>query len=99
MSTELLTPEQVHEEKKMTTADLVNQPHPPHLPSTHNDEARNEPLVPTDECNRFRDRWHDIQGSFVDEPRRAVEQADELVASAIKRIAEVFAAERSKLEG
>jgi hypothetical protein len=34
----------------------------------------------------------------VDEPREAVEQADELVASAIKRLAEVFATERHKLE-
>ena len=39
-----------------------------------------------------------IQAAFVDEPRRAVEQADSLVASAMKRLAEVFAEERSKLE-
>ena len=36
--------------------------------------------------------------TFVDEPRRAVEEADGLVASAMKRLAEVFAEERSKLE-
>jgi hypothetical protein len=35
----------------------------------------------------------------VDEPRRAVERADELVAQVIKRLAESFAQERSKLEG
>jgi hypothetical protein len=34
----------------------------------------------------------------VDEPRKAVEQADGLVASTMKRLAEVFAEERSKLE-
>jgi hypothetical protein len=34
----------------------------------------------------------------VDEPRRAVEQADSLVASAMKRLAEVFAEERFNLE-
>ena len=39
-----------------------------------------------------------MQTAFVDEPRRAVEQADGLVASAMKRLAEVFAEERSKLE-
>ena len=43
-------------------------------------------------------RWSDIQAAFVDEPRRAVEQADGLVASAMKRLAEVFAEERSTLE-
>jgi hypothetical protein len=46
----------------------------------------------------FRARWESLQVSFVDEPRRAVEQADSLVAEAIKRLAEVFAEERQKLE-
>jgi hypothetical protein len=46
----------------------------------------------------FRSRWEKIQIGFVDEPRKAVEQADELVASAIKRLADVFATERQKLE-
>jgi hypothetical protein len=35
---------------------------------------------------------------FVDEPRQAVEKADALVAGAMKRLAEVFAAERERLE-
>ena len=39
-----------------------------------------------------------IQTQFVDEPRRSVEQADELVASAMKRLAEIFANERETLE-
>jgi len=34
----------------------------------------------------------------VDEPRKAVEQADGLVASAMKQLAAVFAEERSSLE-
>jgi hypothetical protein len=35
----------------------------------------------------------------VDEPRQAVQQADELVAQAITRLAESFAQERDRLEG
>jgi len=35
----------------------------------------------------------------VDEPRRAVEEADELVAQVIKELAETFSDERRKLEG
>ena len=35
---------------------------------------------------------------FVDEPRQAVEKADALVAGVMKRLAEVFAAERERLE-
>ena len=56
------------------------------------------PLFPENELDGLRDRWRTIQTNFVDEPRRAVEQADGLVASAMKRLAEVFAQERSTLE-
>jgi hypothetical protein len=56
------------------------------------------PLFPSSELETLRTRWKEIQTTFVDEPRRAVEQADGLVASAMKRLAEVFAEERSKLE-
>lgn len=56
------------------------------------------PLFPNNELEDLRRRWSEIQTAFVDEPRKAVEQADNLVASAMKRLAEVFAEERSKLE-
>jgi hypothetical protein len=56
------------------------------------------PLFPEDELRDFRARWDQVQTSFVDEPRRAVEQADTLVATVVKRIAEQFAEERAKLE-
>ena len=57
------------------------------------------PLLSPEEAKDFRARWDAIQVGFVDEPRRAVEQADSLVAGAIKRLAEMFADERTKLEG
>jgi hypothetical protein len=56
------------------------------------------PLFPNNELEDLRKRWSEIQTAFVDEPRKAVEQADGLVASAMKRLAEVFSEERSKLE-
>jgi len=46
----------------------------------------------------YRTRWTSLQTSFVDEPRRAVQQADELVADVIKNLAATFSAERAKLE-
>ena len=61
--------------------------------------ARETPLLAGDVVNELRTRWTDIQAGFVDEPRRAVEQADSLVAEAIKRLAETFANERNQLEG
>jgi hypothetical protein len=56
------------------------------------------PLFPNNELEGLRNRWSEVQTAFVDEPRKAVEQADGLVAAAMKRLAEVFAEERSKLE-
>jgi hypothetical protein len=57
-----------------------------------------EPLFPADEAQQLRARWDSIQAGFVDEPRRAVEEADSLVAAAMKRLAETFADERQNLE-
>ena len=57
------------------------------------------PLFHENEMTGFRDRWTEIQTAFVDEPRHAVEQADGLVAEVVKRLADSFADERSKLEG
>ena len=61
-------------------------------------QAHPNPLFPEDELHGFRSRWDQVQTSFVDEPRAAVEQADSLVANVVKRIAEQFAAEREQLE-
>jgi hypothetical protein len=46
----------------------------------------------------FQDRWQTIQTGFVEEPRRSIEQADALVAEAMKCLAEIFAQERRSLE-
>jgi hypothetical protein len=62
-------------------------------------EQETGPLFAGNEANELRARWDAIQVGFVDEPRGAVEQADNLVGGTMKRLAEVFAAERSKLEG
>src|SRR5579859_6995362 len=56
------------------------------------------PLFSESEVGEFRSRWSHIQTGFVDEPRRTVEDADKLVASVMKRLAEGFANERSGLE-
>ena len=61
-------------------------------------EEKPAALLSEGEAQDLRSRWSDIQTGFVDEPRRAVEEADSLVASTMKRLAEMFAEERSKLE-
>ena len=57
-----------------------------------------EPLFPAQDSTELRARWNGIQASFVDEPRKAVQDADSLVATAMNRLAETFASERSTLE-
>ena len=50
------------------------------------------------ETEDFRSRWQRIQTEFIDDPRRSVERADELVAETMKRLAQIFAQERERLE-
>jgi hypothetical protein len=87
-------------ETRLATADLVaaNGQGGSAPAVTKATEGSNFPLFSQNDTQDFPSRWEKIQIGFVDEPRKAVEQADELVASAIKRLAEVFAAERQKLE-
>ena len=55
-------------------------------------------LLPNRQVEDLRTKWYAIQTNFVDQPRKAVEDADNLVAIAIKQIEEVFAAQRANLE-
>ena len=97
-----MTPQLVDtREERLSTADLVTangSPSGSTLPMANAAQEPNLQLFAQNDTQDFRSRWEKIQIGFVDEPRKAVEQADELVASAIKRLAEVFAAERQKLE-
>jgi hypothetical protein len=64
------------------------------------DTGTNRPvsLFSEEDAREYRKRWEQVQTEFVDEPRGSVEKADQLVASTIKRLAEVFADERTRLE-
>ncbi len=80
-----------------STTEVAKETERPERSATSDDAAIT--LFPEKEANDFHTRWTDIQTGFVDEPRRSVEQADALVAEVIKRLANGFAEERSKLEG
>jgi hypothetical protein len=60
--------------------------------------AEQTPLFSSDETARLRSQWDGIQVGFVDEPRHAVEQADQLVAETMRRLAEIFADQRKSME-
>lgn len=55
-------------------------------------------LFAGDMVTGYRDRWQGIQIGFVDDPRRAVKDADELVAAVISSLATTFAEHKSELE-
>jgi hypothetical protein len=54
-------------------------------------------LLADDEQERIIIRWKEIQADFVDDPRKAVEQADALVSELTQRLAAMFARERAAL--
>jgi hypothetical protein len=66
------------------------------------EERRDEQLAPlfaSDVAGGFRSRWDEVQIGFVDDPRQAVRQADELVAQVMQSLAQTFSNERANLEG
>ena len=67
-------------------------------PADRSPDSSVTPLLPQDVAEQLRARWNEVQTGFVDEPRRAVEDADALVADAIKRLAGSFASARANLE-
>jgi hypothetical protein len=88
--------------ERLTTRDIARKmgdatDEPRHEAVGH-DETRSLAMFAPDEAAGFRTRWEAVQTGFVDEPRKAVEEADALVAQVIKRLSEVFAEERTGLE-
>jgi hypothetical protein len=79
-------------EEHLSTADLVTSG-----PGAAREQGPS-PLLPVELIHDLRGRWDQVQTAFVDEPRAAVKQADELVALAMKHLAETFANERGRLE-
>ena len=92
--------EQARAEIALGTADLVRQANAQltDRDGTAGQGPERTPLFPEAERGGFRQQWQETQAHFVDDPRTAVRQADELVASLMKRLAEAFAAERERLE-
>ncbi|GHD87487.1 hypothetical protein [Streptomyces naganishii] len=56
-------------------------------------------LLTAEEERSFRDRWHEVQSRFVDDPREAVHTADGLVADVMQTLAATFARHKQDLEG
>ena len=61
-------------------------------------DSERAPLLPAEQADRYESRWEEVQSSFVDQPRAAVEEADRLVADLMQGLAAGFSEERERLE-
>ena len=84
--------------ERLTTAELAGTPVERQAEDRVEQPQRHMQLFSESDAGGFRNRWTDVQASFVDEPRHAVEQADTLVAEVMQRLAQGFAEERQSLE-
>jgi hypothetical protein len=89
----LITPPPVN----VPPANLASQPGTTTAVARAREEERVD-LFAANESTELRARWDIVQVGFVDEPRKAVADADALVSATVKRLAEIFADERQKLE-
>jgi hypothetical protein len=62
------------------------------------DDERRERLVPEDHAASYGSRWDAVKGTFVDEPREAVAQADALVGELLDELETLFREQRRSIE-
>ena len=66
--------------------------------SPENTQEGLAPLFEANAAEKFRTRWLAVQSNFVDDPKAAVKEADDLVADVIQGITSSFADRRGTLE-
>jgi hypothetical protein len=88
------------DEKTFGTADLLAASQAPQdrPPEREAEGEQLAALFPAETAEGFRSNWDAVQIGFVDDPRKAVQQADELVAKVMKSLAESFAGQRASIE-
>jgi hypothetical protein len=62
------------------------------------EDERRERLVPEDHAASYGSRWDAVKGTFVDEPREAVAQADALVGELLDELETLFREQRRSIE-
>ncbi len=84
----------LNRQEDISDAEIVSEVH-----DDVGDEAEHlDPLFTANLADDYRSRWRSVQGSFVDDPRKAVAQGDELVTQVLKTLADSFEGERDRLE-
>jgi hypothetical protein len=70
-------------------------------PGQHDHDGKdsdNVSVLEPSASERLRGRWQEVQAAFVDEPRQAVTEADQLVGEVLDEVSRVFRDQRSELE-
>jgi hypothetical protein len=62
------------------------------------DPLERERLVPAQRAESYGSRWDAVKGTFVDEPRQAVAEADALVGELLEELEELFREQRRSIE-
>ena len=62
------------------------------------DAARDSSYMRQDTKQEIDQRWQQVQSEFVDDPRKSVAHAHQLVSDAVQRIVDTFTQERNELE-
>lgn len=73
-------------------------PMPPQPPPAPPEHARAEAFFPPERREELKRTWLDIQSAFIDEPQRAVRNADGLVKEILGTVSQKFESARRGLE-
>jgi hypothetical protein len=77
---------------------VEQRPQPPRMAQPDGADESLAPLFTPEAARDFRASWDAVQIGFVDDPQRAVRQADELVRQMLQNLSQTFSQERAGLD-
>ncbi|PKO09540.1 MAG: hypothetical protein CVU40_09570 [Chloroflexi bacterium HGW-Chloroflexi-2] len=108
LSTPVIPSDYTDDQLEQLEDTIVNKTQENESTSMNEEVIRDIPKLPSiepapsffdrEESENFNQQWMEIQGKFVDEPRVAVQKADELISDMIKQITTMFDKELDTLE-
>lgn len=91
--------ESTQADRAVAPDDLEQPPMPETRAPARSEDDALEPLFSPDAARDFRASWDAVQISFVDDPKQAVRQADQLVRQVLDDLGQTFSSERNALDG
>ena len=91
--------ESTQADRAIAPDDLEQRPMPETRAPARSDDESLEPLFSPDSARDFRASWDAVQIGFVDDPKQAVRQADQLVRQVLDDLGQTFSSERNAVDG